>query len=62
MKRIAAPDETLPALHAGIRLSRLLEDGSAESDMGRFFIKNSQFGWLDARAVCHLVRAWRRNG
>jgi hypothetical protein len=37
----------------------LLEDGSAESDMGRFFIQNSQFGWLDARTLFVMLRTWR---
>jgi hypothetical protein len=30
-----------------------------DENAGRFFVRNSQFGWLDARTLFVLLRAWR---
>ncbi len=35
------------------------EHGSADSELEQFYIRNSQFSWLDARALFVLLRAWR---
>jgi predicted O-methyltransferase YrrM len=35
------------------------EDGEADELLSRFYIKNSQFSWLDARTLFVLLREWK---
>jgi hypothetical protein len=35
------------------------EEGNEDASDGRFFVRNSQFSWLDCRALFVLLRHWR---
>ncbi|HEX7914296.1 class I SAM-dependent methyltransferase [Rudaea sp.] len=37
------------------------EQGDPDTALRRFYIRNSQFSWLDARALFVLLREWRPN-
>lgn len=35
------------------------EEGAGDDDLSAYYIRNSQFSWLDARTLFVLLRAWR---